>query len=89
MFLRKLAYGAAGWPFSKQVDYDPARLPIAHRVHDKEYLGLFLMGWPNREKDMDDIARAFEKLSLNLSALRAYEQENTASSLDYDRGRGR
>jgi perosamine synthetase len=89
MFLRKLAYGASGWPFSSQVDYDPARLPVAHRVHDKEYLGFFLMGWPNAEKDMDDIARAFKKLSQNLSALRAYEKESTTSFLDYDRGRGR
>ena len=89
MFLRKLAYGGAGWPFSAEVDYNPARLPIAHRVHDKEYLGLFLMGWPNQEKDMDDIKLAFDKLTKNLSALRAYEKENTASQLDYDRGRGR
>lgn len=89
MFLKKLAYGATGWPFSSQVDYDPARLPIAHRVHDKEYLGLFLMGWPNEEKDIDDIVRAFEKVAKNLSALAAYEKENTASLLDSDRGRGR
>jgi len=89
MFLKKLAYGASGWPFSTQVDYDPARLPIAHRVHDKEYLGFFLLGWPNEEKDMDDIGRAFVKLSQNLSALHAYEKENAAKPLDYDRGRGR
>lgn len=89
MFLKKLAYGATGWPFSKQVNYDPARLPVAHRVHDREYLGLFLMGWPNEEKDLDDIARAFEKIAKNLSALGAYERENTASLLEYDRGRGR
>jgi hypothetical protein len=89
MFLKKLAYGRAGWPFSAKVDYNPAQLPIAHRVHDEEYLGLFLMGWPNQEKDMDDIALAFDKLAKNLSALRVYEKENTASLLDYDRGRGR
>jgi perosamine synthetase len=89
MFLKKLAYGCSGWPFSTGVDYDPARLPIAHRVHDREYLGLFLMGWPNEEKDMDDIARAFEKLAQNLSALRIYEKEYSANLLDYDRGRGR
>jgi perosamine synthetase len=89
MFLKKLAYGATGWPFSTQVNYDPARLPTAHRVHDKEYLGLFLMGWPNEEKDIDDIARAFEKLAKNLSALAAFERENRTSLLEYDRGRGR
>lgn len=89
MFLKKLAYGPTGWPFSSHVNYDPARLPFAHRVHDTEYLGLFLMGWPNAEKDMDDIARAFEKLSQNLSALSVYEKENTANLVDYDLGRGR
>ncbi len=89
MFLRKLAYGAAGWPFSNQVDYDPSRLPTAHRVHDKEYLGFFLMGWPNEEKDIDDIVRAFEKIANNLSALGAYEKENPGLKLDHERGRGR
>ena len=89
MFLKKLAYGAMGWPFSSRVDYDPARLPIAHQVHDREYLGFFLMGWPNGEKDMDDIARAFEKLVQNFSVLGAYEKENAAKLLDLDRGRGR
>jgi perosamine synthetase len=89
MFLKKLAYGATGWPFSNRVDYDPARLPVAHRVHDMEYLGLFLMGWPNEEKDMDDIVRAFEKLAQNFSDLGVYEKENAAKLLDYDRGRGR
>jgi perosamine synthetase len=89
MFLRKLAYGASGWPFSSQSDYDPSRLPVAHRVHDREYLGLFLMGWPNEQKDMDDIARAFKKLAQNFSALAAYEKENPAKPLEYDRGRGR
>jgi hypothetical protein len=54
-----------------------------------EYLGLFLMGWPNEEKDMDDIVRAFEKLAQNFSDLGVYEKENAAKLLDYDRGRGR
>ena len=89
MFLKKIAYGDSGWPFSAHVEYDPALLPVAHRVHDQEYLGFFLMGWPNTEKDMDDILLAFDKISKNLSALRCYQKENPAKALSYDRGRGR
>jgi dTDP-4-amino-4,6-dideoxygalactose transaminase len=89
MFLRKVAYGSNGWPFSESVDYDPARLPVAHRVHDREYLGFFLMGWPNAASDMDDIARAFAKISAQLPALAAFEKANPVSLLSGDRGRGR
>lgn len=70
MFTRQLAFGRSGWPFSAtQPHYDAAQLPHAHRVHDHEYLGFFLMGWPNGEADMDDIVRAFEKIIHHRHAL--------------------
>jgi dTDP-4-amino-4,6-dideoxygalactose transaminase len=89
MFLKKIAYGAGGWPFLPHVDYDPARLPVAHRVHDEEYLGFFLMGWPNELSDMDDIARALKKVAENLPQLATFEKANPGSLVSSDRGRGR
>jgi len=89
MFLRRIAYGDSGWPFTSTANYDPARLPVAHRVHDREYLGFFLLGWPNTEADMEDIAKAFEKINAHRDALRTYEREHPAEVRVYDRGRGR
>ena len=89
MFLRRIAYGTSGWPFTSTADYDPARLPVAHRVHDRQYLGFFLLGWPNTITDMEDIARAFAKVTNDLDALRDYERQHPAKICAYDRGRGR
>lgn len=89
MFLRRIAYGVSGWPFTPKANFDPARLPTAHRVHDHQYLGFFLLGWPNTEKDMDDIVRAIEKTIARLDALRTYAREHPAEVRVYDRGRGR
>jgi hypothetical protein len=89
MFLRRIAYGDSGWPFTSTANYDPARLPVAHRVHDREYLGFFLLGWPNTEADMEDIAKAFEKINAHRDALRTYEREHPSEVRVYDRGRGR
>jgi len=93
LFQRKLAYGRSGYPFANslykgQVDYNPARLPNAHQVHDKEYLGFFLMGWPNTTDDMEDIVAAFNKIVANRDALAAYEREHSNQPMPFDRGRG-
>jgi dTDP-4-amino-4,6-dideoxygalactose transaminase len=93
LFQRKLAYGRQGHPFMPptyqgQVDYDPAKLPIAHLAHDVEYLGFFLMGHPNTPADMDDIVAAFEKIIAGRAALAEYEKSEKPSVMPFDRGRG-
>jgi len=57
-------------------------------VHDKEYLGFFLMGWPNTTDDMEDIVAAFNKIVANRDALAAYEREHSNQPMPFDRGRG-
>jgi len=94
LFKRKLGYGYGGHPFKTlirpdSVCYDPARVVIAQRVHDKEYLGFFLMGWPNTERDMDDIVSAFAKIAAHRQQLADYFQDNPPEAGSFDRGRGR
>lgn len=89
MFLRRIAYGLTGWPFTASADYNPARLAVAHRVHDQQYLGFFLLGWPNSEEDMGDIVRAFEKIASNLKELRDFSAGCPVALCASDRGRGR
>ncbi len=93
MFLRKLAFGRGHCPFSchlhgGNVEYDAAKLPAVHMVHDREYLGFFLMGWPNAESDMDDIVSAFEKVMDWREELAEFEKANPGGELAFDRGRG-
>ena len=93
LFLRKLAYGRGGAPFSAPayrgtVDYRAAALPNAHRVHDREYLAFFLAGWPNTPADMDDIAAAFEKILAHRDALAAHNLAAAGRPAGFDRGRG-
>jgi hypothetical protein len=89
LFLRKLAYGRAGHPFSSveykgNVEYRAAKLPNAHRVHDHEYLAFFLCGWPNTPEDMDDIVTAIEKILAHRELL---AQQAPAAPLLFNRGR--
>jgi len=93
LFLRKMAYGYEGFPFHGShyrgnVNYEPKRLPQAHLVHDCQYLGFFQMGWPNKEEDMDDIAKAFQKIIHYRDELAAYTRKNVSGPLKFDRGRG-
>jgi perosamine synthetase len=93
LFQRKLAFGYDGHPFhctqyKGVVDYGPERLPCAHKVHDCQYLGFFLMGWPNTTEDMDDIVSAFRKIISHRDALSSYAKQKIREPLNFDRGRG-
>lgn len=88
LFQRRLAYGNGHHPFAaaSSVRYDPESLPVAHRIHDHEYLAFFLAGWPNTEDDMDDIADAFEKIVTHHDELAAYGRAHPTTP-SFDRGR--
>ena len=94
MFQRKLGFGRNGHPFREpvyqgRVDYSPEATPVAHRIHDHQYLGFFQTGWPNTPEDMEDISRAFEKILAHRSELVAMGYDRTPNHVArYDRGRG-
>ncbi len=61
--------------------------PIAHKLNYEEYLAFFLVGQPNNQSDMQDIIKAFDKLSSCRDELRKAEP-NFAITREYDSGRG-
>jgi len=89
IFTRRIAYGWRHRPFSDSaVEYRRESLPVAHRVHDHEYLAFFLAGWPNTTSDMDDIAAAFERIVAHRDDLAARGTELAGATSGFERGRG-
>ena len=89
IFLRKIAFGSNGWPFTKHdVKYSSKKFTVAHKVHDKMYLGFFLCGYPNTNTDMDHIVESFMKINNNLTALKEYANFGEIETFGSDRGRG-
>ncbi len=71
MFQKRIAYGSKGYPFSSSsVDYSKGICPVAESLYYKE---LFTHEYilPSMSKsDIDDVIRAFEKVSDNINALK-------------------
>ena len=61
--------------------------PVAHKLNYEEYLAFFLVGQPNNQSDMQDIIKAFDKLSTYRDELKEAEPNFTISR-EYDSGRG-
>ena len=77
MFKRKIAFGKNNYPwFDKEFNYNKVQIPNARHLVDKEFLGFLQMGFPNKEKDMDDIVNAFSKIINNLENLRGFDIDN-------------
>lgn len=89
LFAKKIAFGSKGWPLTEhEVSYDKSSLPVAHEIHDNQYLGFFLCGYPNTSSDMDNIVSAFRKIDKNRDELAQYISEGQLETLVFDRGRG-
>ena len=61
--------------------------PVAHQLNYEEYLAFFLVGQPNNQSDMQDIIKAFDKLSVYREELKKAESNFTITR-EYDSGRG-
>lgn len=86
MYQRRLALGRSGCPwncphYDGQVSYEAGICPVAERMWRDELLVAALGAPPQTTDDMDDVARAFEKVMDALPALREWEgRGHTASS---------
>ena len=82
MFKQKIAYGNNNYPWiDKNINYDEVDVPNARRLVDYEFLGFLQMGWPNQQKDMDDIIDAFAKIIENIDSVRKYDPQESKLSL--------
>jgi perosamine synthetase len=67
MFQNLTAYGKSGCPFrcplyQGQADYRPGLCPETEKAHHETFLGTEFMRPPATPSDMEDVARAFEKV---------------------------
>jgi dTDP-4-amino-4,6-dideoxygalactose transaminase len=76
MYQKKLAMGAAGFPFtgphySGKADYGRGICPVTERMHFEELFYHDLMRPPLTRKDMDDVVCAFEKVLAHAEKLKS------------------
>ncbi len=75
MYQKKIAYGSNGFPWSsdicrRDINYDKGICPVAEKLHDTTYIGLSVCLHELNEKDVKNIAKAFNKVWCSLDALR-------------------
>ena len=81
MFQNQIAFGENGCPFNHPyysgiVNYTKGLCPETETAHFETLITHELMRPPMTENDLDDVARAFEKIVENISALRRHEESN-------------
>ena len=71
MFLRKIAYGKDGYPWSKsKISYNSGDCPIAENLIKNEFIWFYQITAPNDFKDMDDVIAAIKKVFSQLEELK-------------------
>lgn len=73
-----LAHGKNGCPFicsyyKGRVSYRKGLCPVTERMHEKELMMTAVCRYPHKNKDIDDVALAFEKVYENKEELRGLE----------------
>ena len=63
MYQHRMAYGSDGYPFSQSsVSYAKGLCPVTERMYEKEFFNHEMMRPGMTREDLDDVARAFEKV---------------------------
>ena len=74
MFIHKQCYGQDGFPWSMNADaeyvYGEGQCPVAERLNNQEFLGLFMCGSQFTDEETNLIGDAFHKVYANLSQLK-------------------
>ena len=76
LFLRKIAYGKHGCPWSchlygRERRYLPGQCPVGEALLRRRFLWFYHIHRPNTAADMEEVAVAFRKVFMNLEDLRA------------------
>mgnify|MGYP001351077280 FL=1 len=73
MFIEKQCYGTKNFPWSlnKDVNYEygEGSCPVAERLNNDEYLGIFMVGSNFEDHEVDLMIKAIRKVYSNLSEL--------------------
>lgn len=66
LFQKRMAIGSQGFPFTLAADrgisYEKGLCPVVERLHEKELFTNEFMRPPASQEDLDDVARAFQKV---------------------------
>jgi dTDP-4-amino-4,6-dideoxygalactose transaminase len=86
MFLRRIAFGAGGAPWtagaaSSGVTYRRGQCPVAEQLIYERFLWFYHVAHPSTPDDMEDVARAVEKVFANADALKAARQNILGTDL--------
>lgn len=79
LFLKRIAFGSKGFPFTASggdgqgVSYRRGMTPVAEDLVRRRFLWFYHLNRPNTLKDMEDAARAFEKVFSRLEALKEWD----------------
>ena len=77
MFIQKQCYGQEGFPWSLNTDveyvYEEGQCPVAERLNNQEFLGLFMCGSQYTDNEVNLIGDAFHKVYASLDDLRQLE----------------
>lgn len=92
MFLKKIAYGPNGSPWTDQVigtgpRYESGMCPVAESLLYEKFLWFYHIAYSSTEEDMQDIIRAVRKVMANIESLRAAEPELREKLGDFSQGR--
>ena len=73
MFTQKQCYGSRNFPWSPNNDvvykYGNGTCPVAERINNDEYLGIFMVGSNFEDNEVEMMAEAINKVYSNLSEL--------------------
>lgn len=75
MYQRKIAYGSRGFPWTsdicqRNVSYAKGICPVAEGLHDFSYIGFQMCMYQMSDNEVDLMVEAFQKVWINLDALR-------------------
>jgi len=74
MYQKKIAYGSKGFPWSmadREISYQKGICPVAERLNDNDYFGIEMCLHEYRDKEIDLMIQAFQKVWDNLDLLRS------------------
>ena len=81
LFLRKIAYGKKGCPFSchfynKKIRYRRKDYPLASDLIYNKFIWFYHINRPNTLRDMKDVVKAFKKVFSNIIKLKQYKEKH-------------
>jgi dTDP-4-amino-4,6-dideoxygalactose transaminase len=90
MFLRKIAYGSKGCPWTchnSTVEYRKGMCPVAEELIDRRFVWFYQISYPSTPADMEEVVAGVRKVIAGRAALAAHAEELTTKTRGHSTGR--